>query len=146
MRALTASMSTSAREITITRVFDAPRERVWRAWTEPAEIARWWGKRGWSTPPESVTLDVRPGGAFRLNSINDDDGREMPLDTTFREVVEPERLTFGEATVTFTDLGDGRTEMVFHTTVLMTADTLRTATGGLASAFDRLTDHLERTP
>ena len=85
-------MSTSAREITITRVFDAPRERVWRAWTEPAEIARWWGKRGWSTPPESVTLDVRPGGTFRLNSINDEDGREMPLDTTFREVVEPERL------------------------------------------------------
>jgi uncharacterized protein YndB with AHSA1/START domain len=139
-------MSTSAREITITRVFDAPRERVWRAWTEPAEIARWWGKRGWSTPPESVTLDVRPGGTFRLNSINDEDGREMPLDTTFREVVEPERLTFGEATVTFADLGDGRTEMVFHTTVHMTADTLRTATGGLASAFDRLTDHLERTP
>ena len=146
MRALTASMSTSAREITITRVFDAPRERVWRAWTEPAEIARWWGKRGWSTPPESVTLDVRPGGTFRLNSINDEDGREMPLDTTFREVVEPERLRFGEATVTFADLGDGRTEMVFHITVHMTADTLRTATGGLASAFDRLTDHLERTP
>jgi uncharacterized protein YndB with AHSA1/START domain len=146
MRALTASMSTSAREITITRVFDAPRERVWRAWTEPAEIARWWGKRGWSTPPDSVTLDVRPGGTFRLNSINDEDGREMPLDTTFREVVEPERLRFGEATVTFTDLGDGRTEMVFHTTVHMTADTLRTATGGLASAFDRLNDHLERTP
>jgi uncharacterized protein YndB with AHSA1/START domain len=136
-------MSTSAREITITRVFDAPRERVWKAWTQPAEIARWWGKRGWSTPPESVTLDVRPGGVFRLNSINDDDGREMPLDTTYREVVEPERLAFGEATVTLTDLGDGRTEMVFHTTVHMTEETLRTAIGGLGSAFDRLTDHLE---
>jgi uncharacterized protein YndB with AHSA1/START domain len=136
-------MSTSAREITITRVFDAPRERVWKAWTQPDEIARWWGKRGWSTPPESVTLDVRPGGVFRLNSINDDDGREMPLDTTYREVVEPERLAFGEATVTLTDLGDGRTEMVFHTTVHMTEETLRTAIGGLGSAFDRLTDHLE---
>jgi uncharacterized protein YndB with AHSA1/START domain len=140
-------MSTSvaeAREITITRVFDAPRERVWRAWTEPAEIARWWGKRGWSTPPGSVTLDVRPGGVFRLNSVNDEDGREMPLDTVFHEVVEPERLVFGEATVTLTDLGDGRTEMIFRTTVDMTAEMLRTATGGLASAFDRLTDHLER--
>jgi uncharacterized protein YndB with AHSA1/START domain len=139
-------MSTSAREITITRVFDAPRERVWKAWTEPAEIARWWGKRGWSTPPESVTLDVRPGGVFRLNSIHDEDGREMPLDTTFREVVEPERLAFGEATVTFSDLGDGRTEMVFHTTVNMTEETRRRASGGLASAFDRLTDHLEGNP
>jgi uncharacterized protein YndB with AHSA1/START domain len=138
-------MSISAREITITRVFDAPRERVWRAWTEPDEIARWWGKRGWSTPPESVTLDVRPGGVFRLNSINDADGREMPLDTVFGEIVEPERLSFGAATVTFTELADGRTEMVFHTTVDMPDDVLRTATGGLASAFDRLTDHLERS-
>ena len=130
-------------EITITRVFDAPRERVWAAWTDPARIAAWWGRRGWSTPPESVTLDVRPGGVFRLNSINDEDGREMPLETTYREVVEPERLSFGEATVTFTDLGDGRTEMVFYTTADMTPDTLRTARGGLTSAFDRLSDHLE---
>jgi uncharacterized protein YndB with AHSA1/START domain len=136
-------VTAEAREITITRVFDAPRERVWRAWTEPAELARWWGKRGWSTPPESVTLDVRPGGVFRLNSINDQDGREMPLDTVFREVLAPQRLGFGEATVTLTDLGDGRTEMVFHTTADMTAEMLRTATGGLASAFDRLTDLLE---
>lgn len=136
-------MTAEPREITITRVFDAPRERVWRAWTEPAEIARWWGRRGWSTPLESVTLDVRPGGVFRLNSINDEDGREMPLDTVFHEVSEPERLAFGAATVTLTDLGDGRTEMVFHTTVDMTEETLRTAAGGLASAFDRLTDHLE---
>jgi uncharacterized protein YndB with AHSA1/START domain len=143
---MSTSVTAEAREITITRVFDAPRDRVWRAWTEPAEIARWWGKRGWSTPPGSVTLDVRPGGVFRLTSINDEDGREMPLDTVFREVVEPERLVFGEATVMLTDLGDGRTEMVFHTTVDMTAEMLRTATGGLASAFDRLTDHLETQP
>jgi uncharacterized protein YndB with AHSA1/START domain len=143
---MSTSVTAEAREITIARVFEAPRERVWRAWTEPAELARWWGKRGWSTPPESVTLDVRPGGVFRLNSINDEDGREMPLDTVFREVVVPERLVFGEATVTLTDLGDGRTEMIFHTTVEMTAELLRTATGGLASAFDRLTDHLETRP
>jgi uncharacterized protein YndB with AHSA1/START domain len=133
-------------DITITRVFDAPRERVWAAWTDPAQIAVWWGRRGWSTPAESVTLDVRPGGVFRLNSINDDDGREMPLDTTYREVVEPERLAFGDATVTFTDLGDGRTEMVFRTVVDMPDETKRTAEAGLASAFDRLSDHLESKP
>jgi uncharacterized protein YndB with AHSA1/START domain len=133
-------------EITITRIYDAPRERVWAAWTEPAQIARWWGKRGWSTPPASVAMDVRPGGTFRLNSVNDEDGREMPLDTTFREVVPPERLSFGAATVTFTDLGDGRTEMVFHTVVEMPEDTLRSAEGGLASAFDRLSENLEENP
>jgi uncharacterized protein YndB with AHSA1/START domain len=133
----------AVREITITRVFDAPREQVWRAWTEPARLARWWGKRGWSTPLSSITLDVRPGGVFRLNSISDQDGSEMPLDTVYREVVEPERLAFGEATVTLTDLGGGRTEMIFHTTVEMTDATRRSAEGGLASAFDRLAEQLE---
>jgi uncharacterized protein YndB with AHSA1/START domain len=133
-------MSTSAMtEITIRRIYDAPRERVWAAWTDPAQIARWWGKRGWTTPPESVALDVRPGGVFRLTSVNDDDGREMPLETTYSEVVEPERLSFGPATVTFTDLGDGRTEMTFSTVATHPA-----AEGGLASAFDRLSEQLER--
>jgi uncharacterized protein YndB with AHSA1/START domain len=128
------------RRISITRVLDAPREEVWRAWTEPERIAQWWGKRGWSTPVSSVELDVRPGGVFRLNSINDDDGREMPLDTVYREVVEPERLVFGTSSVTFTDLGDGRTEMRFEATVA--ADVADAAAGGLASAFDRMEELL----
>jgi uncharacterized protein YndB with AHSA1/START domain len=128
------------RRITITRVFDAPREEVWRAWTEPERIAQWWGKRGWSTPVSSVELDVRPGGAFRLNSINDDDGREMPIDAVYTEVVEHERLVFGTSSVTFIDLGDGRTEMRFETTVA--PDVADAAAGGLASAFDRLEESL----
>jgi uncharacterized protein YndB with AHSA1/START domain len=123
-------------------VFDAPRERVWRAWTEPAELARWWGKRGWTTPPESVTMDVRPGGEFSLLSVSDEDGREMRLDTTYHEIVEPERLRFGEATVTLIDLWDGRTEMVYRTTTEMTDEIRRRAAGGLASAFDRLAEQL----
>jgi uncharacterized protein YndB with AHSA1/START domain len=144
---MTAAMT--AHEITITRVYDAPRELVWKAWTEPERIAQWWGKRGWSTPPASVTLDVRPGGAFRLNSISDADGSEMPLDAVYLEVVEPERLSFGRvdregagATVTFTDLGDGRTEMTFRTTMHVSDDVRARAAGGLASAFDRLAEHL----
>jgi uncharacterized protein YndB with AHSA1/START domain len=130
------------REITITRVYDAPRELVWKAWTEPERLARRWGKRGWTTPPSSVTMDVRPGGVFRLNSISDEDGREMPLDSVYREVVEPERLAFGEATVTFTDLDDGRTEMTFHTTIQTTEKIRDSAVGGLSSAFDRLAEQL----
>ena len=133
-----------AQEMVVARVYDAPRERVWRAWTEPEQLARWWGKRGWSTPPESVTMDVRPGGAFRLTSVNDADGREMRSEWVYREVLEPVRLVSGGAegeedrvaTVTFADLGDGRTEMVFHTTVEMTDATRRAAEGGLGSAFE----------
>jgi uncharacterized protein YndB with AHSA1/START domain len=143
-------MTATLREITITRVFDAPRELVWEAWTEPDQIARWWGKRGWSTPPESVALDVRPDGIFRLNSVNDEDGREMPLDAVYREVVEPERLVFERrgdgavASVTLADLGDGRTEMTFHTTMLASDELRARAEAGLRSAFDRLAGQLDR--
>ena len=136
----------AARPITITRVFDAAPERVWRAWTEPAEIARWWGRRGWSTPPESVVLDPRPGGRFSLNSINDEDGREMPQEAVFREVEPFSRLVFegrnATGEVTFRDLGDGRTEMTFHTTMRSTEEVRDRAAGGLASAFDRLAETL----
>jgi uncharacterized protein YndB with AHSA1/START domain len=129
--------------LSIVRVFDAPRDDVWRAWTEPERLATWWGKRGWSTPVSSITMDVRPGGAFRLNSINED-GREMPMDGVYREVVELERLVFEgrgiTSTVTFTDLGDGRTEMRFESTVA--TDVADAAAGGLASAFDRLEESL----
>ena len=136
-----------AREIRITRVYDAPREQVWRAWTEPAQLARWWGKRGWTTPLPTVTMDVRPGGLFRLSSISDEDGREMPMEATYREVVEPERLVFARAdgqiaTVTFADLGDGRTEMTFHTTMRVSDELRAQSAGGLSSAFERLAEQL----
>ena len=129
-------------EIEITRVFHAPRERVWQAWTEPEQLVRWWGKRGWTAQRSSLQLDVRPGGAFRVVTISDDDGREMVSEGVFREVVAPERLSFGDATVTFTDLGDGRTEMRFRTTMRAGDDIRAAAAGGLASAFERLAEVL----
>lgn len=142
-----------ARESVITRVFDAPREQVWRAWTEPEQISRWWGPRGWSTPLSEITMDLMPGGAFRLISVSDEDGTEMVQEGTYREVVEPERLVIEEAAegawhagavtvLTFADLGDGRTEMVFRTTIRTTAEGLDTAAAGLESAFDRLAEYL----
>src|SRR5512132_2026856 len=59
----------TAQEITITRVFDAPRELVWKAWTEPDQLAAWWGARGWSTLRSTVTMEVRPGGRFHVTSV-----------------------------------------------------------------------------
>ncbi len=97
------------RELRLTRVYDAPRELVWKAWTEPERLATWWGKRGWTARLDSIELDVRPGGVFRVTTVNDEDGREMTSDGIYTEVVEPERLAFGESVVTYTDLGDGRT-------------------------------------
>jgi hypothetical protein len=123
--------------IEITRVYRAPRERVWAAWTEPAQLAVWWGKRGWNADPESIVLDVRPGGAFRVTS-HSPAGEAMTNEYTFSEVVPFERLAFGEAVVVFADLGDGFTEMRFRTPVPS-----ERAAAGVRSAFDRLGEHLE---
>jgi uncharacterized protein YndB with AHSA1/START domain len=124
--------------IEITRYFDAPRERVWAAWTNPAELAKWWGKRGWTAQAETIVMDVRPGGAFKVVTVHDEDGRTMVNEGVYREVVEPERLSFGESTVTLTDLGDGRTRMDFRTAARMD----ETAIGGFNSALDRLQEEL----
>jgi uncharacterized protein YndB with AHSA1/START domain len=120
-------------------VYDAPPQAVWRAWTRPVELARWWGKRGWQAQLDTIVLDVRPGGTFRVTTVNAD-GEEMTNEAMFTEVVEPERLAFGDAVVTFTDLGDGRTEMTFHTTVRS-----ERAAGGVRSAFERLEEHPKET-
>ncbi|HMG25415.1 MAG TPA: SRPBCC domain-containing protein [Acidimicrobiia bacterium] len=106
-------------EFTITRVFDAPRELVWKAWTDPDQMARWYGPRGISTPRSTITMDVRPGGAFELTMVDDTDGSQYPSGGTFLEVEEPERLVWRDrdidllVTITFADLG-GRTEMTCH--------------------------------
>ena len=133
------------RDLKITRVYDAPRGEVWKAWTEPERLATWWGKRGWTARLDSVELDVRPGGNFRVTTVNDDDGSEMTNEGTYTEVDEPRRLAFGETVVTFTDLGDGRTEMTFRTTTEATGELLGRMKGGMESAFGRLDDHLKET-
>jgi uncharacterized protein YndB with AHSA1/START domain len=143
----------TAHEITVVRVIDAPREEVWKAWTEPHQLARWWGPRGWSTPAENVTIDVRPGGIMRVTSLSDEDGAEMTTTGVFREVIEPERLAFEEASedawhegaesvVTFADLGDGRTEMVLRSTIHTTDEMRVHAEAGMTSAVDRLAELL----
>jgi uncharacterized protein YndB with AHSA1/START domain len=144
----------SAREISITRIYQAPREEVWKAWTEPERLATWWGKRGWNAVLSSITLDVRPGGTFRVTTISDEDGGEMTTAGVYREVVAPERLVLEEppgeswhtgavSTVVLTDLGDGRTEMRFSATLDTTGPVFEAARAGLGSAFDRLAKHLD---
>ena len=127
-----------ATEISIKRVYTATPQQVWAAWTEPDQLARWWGKRGWNARPDSIVLDVRPGGAFRVTTVNDEDGSEMTNEGTYTEVDEPHRLVLGETVVTFRDLGDGRTEMHFQTTTEASGELLQRMKGGVESAFERL--------
>jgi uncharacterized protein YndB with AHSA1/START domain len=86
-------------------------------------------------------MDVREGGTFRVVTVHDD-GRTMVSEGVYHEVVEPERLSFGESTVTLTDLGDGRTRMDFRTSARMD----ETAVGGFNSALDRLAEQLQEEP
>ncbi len=107
---------TSDREIVITRVFDAPRELVWKAWTEPEHVVQWWGPKGFTTTIHE--MDVRPGGVWRL-TMHGPDGTDYPNKSVFIEVVKPERIVFShggakkggppaqfQATWTFEELGD----------------------------------------
>jgi uncharacterized protein YndB with AHSA1/START domain/DNA-binding transcriptional ArsR family regulator len=79
------------RELSLTRVFDAPRELVFKAWTEPAMVARWWGPHGFTNPV--CEMDVRPGGALVIH-MRGPDGVVYPGRGVFREVVPPQRLVF----------------------------------------------------
>jgi uncharacterized protein YndB with AHSA1/START domain len=85
--------ATREKEFTITRVFDAPRETVWRAWTDPDEAPYWLHPRNITTPRDRVDFDVRPGGAYRYTMVAAD-GTEYPTVGTYREVAPFDRLVF----------------------------------------------------
>jgi uncharacterized protein YndB with AHSA1/START domain len=86
--------STEALDLVITRVIDAPRERVFQAWTEPGQLVQWWGPRGMTTPV--CEMDLRPGGIFRT-VMRAPDGTEYPNTGVFLEVRAPEQLVFSDA-------------------------------------------------
>src|SRR5258708_30068077 len=79
------------RKFMITREFDAPRELVFKAWTDPWHLARWWGPRGFTNPVCEV--DLRPGGSLRM-VMRGPDGVDYPMVGTFHEFASPERLVF----------------------------------------------------
>ncbi len=87
----------------IERVYDAPRSRVWKAWTEPAELKRWWGPQGFRT--HTCKVDLRPGGLF-LYGMTAPDGTEMWGRFLYREIAAPKKLVF---LVSFSDPSGGIT-------------------------------------
>jgi uncharacterized protein YndB with AHSA1/START domain len=85
-------MSDLAQEVLITRIFDAPRERVFKAWTDPDEVAEWYGPDQFDTPRERIRIDLRVGGRYELTMIQRDNGAEFPATYEILELVEPELL------------------------------------------------------
>jgi uncharacterized protein YndB with AHSA1/START domain len=86
-----ATANVAEREVVITRVFDAPRSLVFKAWTDPEHMARWWGPTGFTNT--ICELDARVGGAWRI-VMRSPAGIEYPCGGVYRGIVEPERLVF----------------------------------------------------
>jgi uncharacterized protein YndB with AHSA1/START domain len=137
----------------VTRVFEAPRERVWREWTEPEAFADWFGGTEAEVPVESVSMDVRPGGAWRATMYAGPQRREILWSGEFREVDEPARLSFTICdrpqqdryelvTVELVDLGDGRTEMRFEQRGHMQPEQYERTKHGWGKFFDRIAERL----
>jgi uncharacterized protein YndB with AHSA1/START domain len=135
----------------LTRIFDAPRERLWREWTEPERFADWFGGREAHVPVDSVSMDVRPGGRWQATMHHD--GVVRQWEGVYREVVEPARLvlTFSDqpgeeahevVTVVFTDLGHGRAEMRVEQRGTHSRDLYERSLEGWSSFFDRLAERL----
>jgi len=82
---------TATHELTVSRMIDAPRQLVFRAWTDPRQIARWWGPHGFTTI--DYEMDIRPGGTYRL-CMRSPEGTDHRKRGVYREIVEPERIAF----------------------------------------------------
>jgi uncharacterized protein YndB with AHSA1/START domain len=142
-RARRAATNPLERELTITRVFDAPRELVFAAWTEPAHLKRWWGPNGFTTP--ACDVDLRVGGSWKIVMRFPDGVNEHIMQAVYREIVPPERIVFtnvaldkdgnrlleGLTSVTLEDLG-GKTKL-----------TLQTRMTGLVPYADRMLEGME---
>ena len=124
------SSTTPDTELVISRVFDAPRELVYRAFTDPDQVAAWFGPVGYSVPRDTVDMDVRTGGHQRFTMVNDSDpSQKSPVDATYIEVIENELLVGEERwegvpelqdggvmqmRLEFHDEGEGRTRLVLR--------------------------------
>ena len=142
----------SEHALTITRVIDAPRELVFKTWTDPRHLQSWWGPKDF--PATEIDMDVRPGGGWRGRLRSTRDGSVLSHRGVFREVSPPERLVFTfawdeegerglETLVTVTLLeANGKTRMTLHQTPFQSIEERDGHIGGWSSAFDRLDTHL----
>jgi uncharacterized protein YndB with AHSA1/START domain len=151
-------MTNEERELVLTHVFDAPRELVFKAWTDPKQVAQWWGPHRFTNPV--CDLDVRPGGAIRIH-MRGPDGTVYPMTGVYNEVVEPERLVFTSAaldadgnpmfevltTVTFAEQG-GKTKQTMRARVIRStaeaAPYIKGMEAGWTQSLERLAESIAK--
>ena len=146
------SSVTVERELVITRVIDAPRSLVFKAWTQPEHIARWWGPQGFTTV--HCEMDIRVGGSYRFGGRSPQ-GIEHWKRGVYRELVEPERVVFTFAwenadgslgpelltTITF-DEQNGRTRLTLRQSGFTTDAACGSHIEGWTSTLERFADYL----
>lgn len=140
-------------ELEFVRTYAAPRQLVWDAWTDPDQLAQWWGPKGVTTPRESIELDLHPGGRIAFDMVDDTTGARYPNSGTIVEVDPPALLVWsddgfadgtgkGTATVTFTET-DARTTTVTLRLAADFTETIRAgAEQGWGTQLDKLADYL----
>jgi uncharacterized protein YndB with AHSA1/START domain len=137
-------------ELTYRRVHRASPELLFDCMTTPEHLTHFWGPAGTSTPAGGITIDLRPGGVFETTMVNDADGSTYTMKAVYVEVRRPERLVWIEpgveggmwTAITFTDLRDGRTEVVTHQTNVPAAYLSAEARAGFATSLDRFDAYL----
>ncbi|QND52425.1 SRPBCC domain-containing protein [Phyllobacterium sp. 628] len=141
------------RELTITRIVDAPIGLVFKAWSQPEHIVRWWGPKDFTCP--SCEMDFRTGGAYR-NSIRSPDGEDAWMVGLYQEIIEPSRIAFTFAwedtdgqcgpqslvTLTLNEEGN-RTKLVFHQAAFATVEDRDSHQNGWTECMERLEDYVE---
>lgn len=154
MTAVAKTASFGQGSVTLTRIFDAPRSLVWKAWTDPKMMAQWFGPRGFTAPV--CELDVRKGGTLRI-VMRGPDGNDYPMKGIFREVLKPERLVFtniaidkagkhlleGETTVTFAE-SNNKTTLVVRTHAVGLVPMAPQMLAGMEAGWTQSIDKLEQ--
>jgi len=160
------NQNTGEKEFVITRTFDAPRELMWKAWTDPESVKRWWGPKDFTSPVSKI--DFRVGGSY-LNCMRSPEGQDYWSTGVYREIVEPEKIVYTDSfsdaegnlvsasyygmsgdwplellvTVTFEEHG-GKTRLTLRHIGIPAGENRDMAKAGWDESFDKLAEYLEK--
>jgi uncharacterized protein YndB with AHSA1/START domain len=160
------NQNTGEQEVVITQIFDAPRELVFKAWTDPERVKRWWGPKSFTSPVSKI--DLRVGGSY-LNCMRSPEGEDYWSTGVYREIVEPERIVYTDSfsdaegnvvpashygmggdwplellvTVTFEE-HEGKTRLTLRHVGIPAGENRDLAKAGWNESFDKLAEYLEK--